>query len=180
MLGGLFGRKRYERAGFELYTAAVRAARDPFYYTALGVPDTLDGRFDMVGAHVFLLIHRVHGVSKPGAELAQALFDAMFSDMDQSLREIGASDMSLGKRVRAMWEAFNGRATTYAAAIDAGDMEALATALARNVWRGAGPDDNARKAAAVLLRQARHLASQPMERLLAGQASFLAAEPVPA
>ena len=171
-LARLFGRKRRERAGFALYAAAVQAARDPYFYTELGVPDTLDGRFDMVGLHVFLLIHRLHGASQAGAALAQAVFDAMFADMDMNLREIGAGDMSVGKRVRAMWEAFHGRANAYAAAVDAGDRGALAAAIARNVWRGADAQGHDAALADIVLRQGRNLAAQPIEALLAGRAAF--------
>jgi cytochrome b pre-mRNA-processing protein 3 len=169
---GLFGRKRYERAGFELYTAAVQAARDPYIFDTLRVPDTLDGRFDVIGLYVFLVVHRLHGESKVGKELAQAVFDAMFSDMDINLREIGVGDMTVGKRVRAMWEAFNGRSTAYAAALDAGDAAALTEAVARNVWRGKAPDDAARALAVSVLDQAAYLAAQPIEALAAGRVSF--------
>ena len=89
----------------------------PWFYRALGVPDTLDGRFDLVALHAFLLIHRLQDAPDPGPALAQAVFDAMFSDMDNNLREIGVSDLSVGKRMRAMWEAFHGRAKVYATAI---------------------------------------------------------------
>lgn len=172
MAFGLFGRKKHERAGYELYTAAVQAARDPYYYNGLGVPDTIDGRFDMVGLHVFLLINRLHSESDAGAKLAQAVFDAMFSDMDFTLREIGVGDMTVGKKVKAMWEAFHGRANAYAAALQANDGPALAAAVARNVWRGAEPDANAVALAEAAMRQSRHLASQPLEALLAGRVSF--------
>src|SRR4051812_999302 len=134
----LFGRKRWERAGFELYTAAVRAAREPYFFAELHVPDTMDGRFDMIGLFVFLLIERIHKAPPPGPELAQAVFDAMFLDMDHTLRELGVGDMSVGRRVKAMWEALNGRSQAYAGPVAAGDEPALAAALARNVWRGGG------------------------------------------
>src|SRR5215211_4097549 len=122
----LFRRKPMERPGFMLYTAAVAAARDPWFFgRGIGVPDTLDGRFDLVGLHVGVLIRRLHRDPDPrGAEAAQAVFDAMFSDMDMNLREMGVGDLSVGKRVKRMWEAFNGRATAYARAIDAGDHAA--------------------------------------------------------
>lgn len=170
---GAFRRKPHERAGFALYAAAVAAARDPWFYTALGVPDTLDGRFDLVGLHAALLIHRLQGDAAPGPELAQAAFDAMFSDMDQNLREIGVSDLSVGKRVRAMWEAFHGRARAYAAALDADDEAALAAALARNVWRGEPRDDgSARALAAYALRQCGALRRQGLGDFAAGRAAF--------
>ncbi len=98
-----------------------RAAREPYLYEALGVPDTLDGRFDLIVLHAFLLVHHLRELPEPGPALAQAVFDAMFSDMDMNLREIGVSDLRVGKRVRAMWEAFHGRSNAYAAAIEAAD-----------------------------------------------------------
>lgn len=169
----LLGRKRHERAGFELYTAAVGAARDPYIFETLGVPDTLDGRFDVIGLYVFLVVHRLHAASKEGQALAQAVFDAMFSDMDINLREIGVGDMTVGKRVRAMWEAFNGRSAAYAAALDSGDRAALADAVARNVWRGkATPPEAAHTLAALVMEQSAHLAEQPIDALLKGQVSF--------
>jgi cytochrome b pre-mRNA-processing protein 3 len=133
-LFGLLGRGRAERSGYELYGEAVAAARTPFFYADLGVPDTLDGRFDLVGLHVFLLIRRLTA-EKAGIPVSQALFDAMFNDMDVNLREMGVGDLSVGKKVRAMWEAFHGRAHAYAEAMKIGP-EALAEALERNIWPG--------------------------------------------
>src|SRR6202453_1646606 len=133
---GLILRDRHERAGFELYGAAVAAARDPFFYTSLGVPDTLDGRFDMVGLYTFLIIQRLTREPAPGPALAQAVFDAMFGDMEVNLREMGVGDLSVGRKVRVMWEAFHGRSAAYQEALAAGDAERLAAALERNVWRG--------------------------------------------
>jgi cytochrome b pre-mRNA-processing protein 3 len=169
-LKGLRRQNDTERAGGRLYAAAVAAARDPFWYDTLGVPDTLDGRFDLIAVHAFLVMHRVQG--QPA--LAQAVFDAMFADMDNNLREIGVGDLSVGKRVRAMWEAFHGRSKAYAAALDTGDRDALAAALARNVWRGSAPDSAAEALADRVLRQAANLGAQPLERLASGRAEFLA------
>ncbi len=178
---GVFGflrRNPHERTGYVLYSAAVAAARDPYLYRVVGVPDTLDGRFDLVGLHVFLLIRRLQAAPPPGPALAQAVFDAMFHDMDVNLREMGVGDLSVGKKVKTMWEAFNGRATVYGRALDAGDGAALQAALARNVWRGAAAGGNPALLAAIVDAQAAHLAGQPVT---AGQAAFLpaavAAEP---
>ena len=169
---GLFRSRRYERAGYALYTAAVQAARDPVFYAGLGVPDTLDGRFDMIGLHVSLLMDRLRREPSPGPELAQAVFDAMFSDMDFNLREMGVSDMTVGKRVKVMWEALNGRAQAYATALTEGE-EAMTRAVARNVWRGAEPDANARALARQAMAQAAHLVAQPLAGFVAGRAAFL-------
>ncbi len=169
---GFLGRRRLERAGYELYGAAVATARDPYFYRELSVPDTLDGRFDLVGLHAFLVIRQLRGLAEPGPRLAQGVFDAMFSDMDINLREMGVSDLSVGKRVRAMWEAFHGRASAYQAALAAGDRAALAEALSRNVWRDSGPAAGAEALARITERQDAHLAGQA-PGLLAGRVSFL-------
>jgi cytochrome b pre-mRNA-processing protein 3 len=174
VFGFIFG-ARHERAGFMLYHAAVQAARDPAWFVTLAVPDTLDGRFDLVGLFAALLIRRLRALPPPGAALAQAVFDAMFSDMDFNLRELGVSDLSVGKRVRAMWEAFHGRALAYEGPLDTGDAPALAAALARNVWRGQAPPGAADRLAHVTLLQDRHLAGIGLASLRAGMVAFLPA-----
>ena len=166
------------RRGFELYTAAVQAARDPVYFADLGVPDTLDGRFDLIGLFVAILIRRLRALEaaggKPAAGLAQAVFDAMFADMDFNLRELGVSDMSIGRRVRAMWEAFHGRALAYDGVLAASDEAGMTDALIRNVWRGAADEAvHAAALAGVALAQDRHLAAQPPAGFAAGRVAFL-------
>lgn len=177
----LFRRAPLEREAFSLYSESVAAARRPWFYAALGVPDTLDGRFDLINLHMALLVRRLRRDDDPrGAALAQGVFDAMFSDMDQSLREMGVSDLAVGKRMKRMWEAFHGRAVAYEAALDSGDAGELALALARNVWRGEAPglvDDQAAAPAQALaghvLRQSAHLLDQPLAALLAGRVAYL-------
>ncbi|MFO1025222.1 MAG: ubiquinol-cytochrome C chaperone family protein [Acetobacteraceae bacterium] len=163
---------RYERTGFQLYNAAVAAARDPYLYAGIGIPDTLDGRFDSIGLHVFLLIRRLNREAAPGPALAQAVFDAMFSDMDLNLREMGVTDLGVGRRNKAMWEALHGRATAYTAAWD--NDAALEAALARNVWRGTTPAEGAVAALRRLMRaQDAALAGQDVAELQAGRVRYL-------
>jgi cytochrome b pre-mRNA-processing protein 3 len=172
----LLKRRPHERAGFALYTAAVGQARDPYYYAALGVPDSLDGRFDMVALFAFLLVDRLRTDDDArGPLLAQAVFDAMFADMDQNLREMGVGDLSVAKRVKAMWTAFNGRCHAYVDALALGDAAALESALARNVWRSETVPAGAAPLAAELRAQARHLATQPIAGLATGVVDFLQA-----
>ncbi len=171
---GLLGRGRYERTGFVLYTASVTAARNPYFYAELGVPDTLDGRFDLVGLHAALVIRRLRALPPPGAAIAQAVFDAMFSDMDMNLRELGAGDVTIARNVRAMWEAFHGRATVYEDALKSADPAELEQSLGRNIWRGTTTGDEA----AVLARIVRDLVAQleqaPQAELFAGRFRFTA------
>ena len=175
MAGFLRKRGKHERAAFQLYGSAVAAARDPYLYAQLGVPDTLDGRFDAIVLHVYLIVRRLESEPEPGATLAQAVFDAMFLDMDTNLREMGVGDLSVGKRNRAMWEAFHGRAAAYAAAWD--DPPAFEAAIARNVWRGAQPPAGAAVALVRLaVGQATCLAAQPLDAMLRGDIHFEPAE----
>jgi cytochrome b pre-mRNA-processing protein 3 len=170
---GLLRRKPHERAGFELYGAAVDAARRPELFDSFAVPDTLDGRFDLVSLHVALVIRRVRRDPDPGGkDLAQAVFDAMFADMDVNLREMGVSDLAVGKRVKRMWEAFHGRAAAYEAALDSGDRDGLKAALARNVWRGEAPEGAVARLADYAMRADAALAAQPFAALIAGRAEF--------
>ncbi len=170
-LSGLLGRNRTERTGYELYNKAVAAARQPYFYAELGVPDTLDGRFDMVGLHSFLLIRRLS--SEPsGKQLAQAVFDAMFNDMDVNLREMGVGDLSVGKKVKVMWEAFHGRASVFAEAMQVGP-EALADALERNIWPGEQMRIPASNLARLVYAQDAHLARLSLIQLRSDQPVFL-------
>ncbi len=169
----------YERLGFLLYEQAVAASRDPAFYReppeGLAVDDTLDGRFDMICLHVALLSRRL--LAGSGGTLAQAVFDAMFIDMDACLREGGVGDPGVPRRVRAMWEAYHGRARAYGRALDDADAAALSAALLRNIWRGReGATPQADRLAAWALRQDEALARQATRELAAGRVRFLAAD----
>jgi cytochrome b pre-mRNA-processing protein 3 len=119
-----------------LYAQLIEQARAPAFYGAFGVPDSLDGRYEMVALHAFLALRWLKRDGAAGAALSQALFDAMFADMDRALREIGVSDLSVGKRIKEMARGLYGRIAAYEAGIsppDRGD-DPLAGALARNVY----------------------------------------------
>lgn len=169
----LFRRKPFVRPGFDLYGAAVAAARQPVLFAELGIPDTNRGRFEAICLFVSLVIRRCAAEPDPRAGgLSQAVFDAMFADMDHTLREMGVGDLSVGKKNRELWEAFHGRARAYAAALDAGDGAALAEALARNLWPDGAPEGSAERLAAIAVAAAGSLAAQPFAALAAGQARF--------
>ena len=131
-----FSRRRaLEAEAGRLYAAIVARARQPGLYREFGVADTLDGRFEMLVLHVVVLLRRLRELGE--AELAQAVVDNMFADLDQALREIGVGDISVARKIRPMAEAFQGRAAAYGAALSMGDDgDALARALARNVFAG--------------------------------------------
>lgn len=162
-------------AAESLYAAAVAQARRPEFYAGLGVPDTVDGRFDMIALHMFLVLRRLKQAGRPAAEMSQALFDAMFADMDRNLREMGAGDLGVGRRVRAMAEGLHGRIAAYDDGL-AGDDVVLAAALRRNVFgtmADPGPPVRALSALCGYLRTAGTLlAGQDTAALIGGQVGF--------
>lgn len=179
-LKSLFQRRRREHCAERLYLSAVEQARQPVFYRALGVADSVDGRFDMVVLHVFLLMRRLGGVTGTKAEaaraLSQALFDLMFADMDRSLREMGVGDLSVGKKVRVMSEAFFGRVAAYDRAF-ADSKAAVEDALIRNLWRADAPaGETAGRVADYLIAQAAHLQCAGDGDVLEGNVEFLSAE----
>lgn len=116
-----------------LYALAVRQARTLAFYTALGVADRIDARFELYTLHVLLLLMRLRDLGEEGGDLGQALFDTYVSALDNALRELGVGDVAVGKKMRKLGEALYGRMQVYEAALRAGDADALSAALARNV-----------------------------------------------
>jgi cytochrome b pre-mRNA-processing protein 3 len=168
----IFGRSSpAETAASELYRAAVTKARDPIFYSDLGVPDTVNGRFDMVVIHVMLLFRQLRNAGDAGPSISAELLKLMFADMDQSLREMGVGDMSVGKHVKKMAKAFYGRAEAYEAGLD-GNPELLHQALVENLYRHTAPPADALNAlSAYMKRMDSHLATQVTE-IGAGRANF--------
>ncbi len=161
-----------ERPAQALYLAVVEQARRSEFYRDSGVPDTIDGRFDMILLHAFLLLRRLRGTGKRGDRLAQALFDAMFADMDRNLREMGVGDLSVGKRVKKMVAAFYGRIAAYDSGLDT-DEAALGAALGRNLYGTAAPAPGQLAAMVEYVRsQEGRLAAQDAVELLAGRVSY--------
>lgn len=144
----------------DLYAMAVARARTPVFYTALGVPDRIDARFELYTLHVLLLIMRLRQDGEAGGQLSQALFDTYVSALDNALRELGVGDVTVGKKMRKLGEALYGRMGAYEAALSAGDAAVLSEALNRNVYEGAAPDAAAALAAYALASHAA-LAAQP-------------------
>jgi cytochrome b pre-mRNA-processing protein 3 len=154
----------------KLYGAIVAQARLPAFYLAGGVPDSIDGRFEMVALHCFLVLRRLRGAGEAAERLAQNLVDAFFGDMDASLREMGAGDLGVGKRVKRMATAFYGRLAAYESAQA---PASLAEALRRNLYGTAAPTA-AQLASVVEYTQATgpRLARQSLEDILAGRPDF--------
>ncbi len=117
-----------------IYGMIVTQAREPLFYRDLGVPDTVNGRFDLLVLHLWMVLRRLRPIAG-GPELSQALFDRFCDDMDANLREMGVGDLTVPKRMQAFGEAFYGRSAAYDLALAAG-AEPLAQALCKNILNG--------------------------------------------
>ena len=190
MFARLFKKDPMKARAAEVYDALVRAARKPGLYGPQGAPDTVDGRFDMITAHAILLFRRLRGEGEAAGELSQLVFDRMFDDFDAALREMGTGDLSVGKKIREMGEAFYGRAKAYEDALNAGDEAALAAVIERNLFAEDGegvedagepadtpPSQAATRISAYLMASARALSDQDVGAIVEGQAPHYAAAP---
>ncbi len=139
-----------------LYGAIVAQARLPTFYVEFGVPDTVEGRFDLIVLHLVLVLRRLGAAGDRGGDFGQRLFDAFCRDLDGNLREMGVGDLAVPKRMRRFGEAFYGRQAAYLAALAADDPLAFENALARNILQSEGID----RRAARLARYARAAACQ--------------------
>jgi cytochrome b pre-mRNA-processing protein 3 len=117
-----------------IYGMIVTQAREPLFYRDLGVPDTVNGRFDLLVLHLWMVLRRLSSI-EGGAALSQKLFDRFCDDMDANLREMGVGDLTVPKRMQAFGEAFYGRVAAYDLALADG-MEPLAQALCKNILNG--------------------------------------------
>ena len=168
-----FGRARTEPAEYGLYRAVVAQARMPVFYSDHAVPDSVDGRFDLITLHAFLVMRRLKAAGPAGQALSQALFDTMFADMDRSLREMGVGDLGVGKRVRTMAEAFMGRVSAYENGLAASGDAELIGAVSRNLYRGDMTAERHGQALAAYIRhQATAMDGLADDDLLAGRLVF--------
>ena len=175
LLKRLFQGSRPDDPVARCYVRVVAQARRPEFYRDCGVPDTLDGRFDMLALHAFLVVHRLKRQGEAARRFSRHLFESMITDMDRSVREMGVSDMGVPPRVKAMAKGFNGRIHAYDHGVEsAADDGALLAALDNNLFGtvlNADPAHLARMAG-YLRRGVAMLADQPLDRLLAGDVTF--------
>ena len=158
---------------YHLYGAVVAQARQSAFYTDFAVPDTLDGRFDMIVLHSFMVLRRLEENGQEGHDLAQRTFDVMFKDMDQSLREMGVGDLSVPKKIKAMAEVFYGQVDAYTKALVQDEDGVLEQVLARNIFVGCqSGEDQSGRLANYIRTSVNLLAEQSMEEIKAAKLSF--------
>jgi len=179
----LFKADAAQLKGRDLYEAAVQQARQPVFYAELGIPDTLDGRFEAILLHVWLVLRRIRLANVPtdalsvaSGKVSQAVFDSMIGDMDRSLREMGVGDLRVGKRVKAMAKSFYGHVQAYDAGLE-GSTADLTAALRRNVYgtselEAAALDGAVDGLVQYVEKAVSLLDNQPIEAIIDGKVTF--------
>jgi len=165
-------RRRAGRQAAQLiYDAAMAAARRPALYLDHGVPDTLQGRFEMLALHLFPVLYRLMHMPGDDPDLAQLISERLVSETDATFREMGVGDVTVPKRMKTFYRSFAGRIGAYKAALEASD-EALIDAVRRNVFPDDDVDGSARKLALHMKAAVAAIRAVDLERLRAGDLPY--------
>ncbi len=171
MFGLIKPKNSCEQDAAPLYAVLLERSCQRVFYEDYGVADSFEGRFDMLLLHVFIAMHVVLD-GENGHAFNQNLFDAMFADMDQALREGGKGDMGVPKQMRAMMKAFNGRMNRYNESLSSN--QAFEQALAQNLYGDAEPPKGALRALACYVQDnIEHLKEGGADALKAGEISLI-------
>jgi cytochrome b pre-mRNA-processing protein 3 len=182
MILSAFRRSDHNRNIQGLYGAIVAQARSPAFYTHYGVPDSVEGRFELIVLHLVLVLGRLGAGGAaassrgptlgPGSAAGQRLFDVFCRDLDDNLREMGVGDLAVPRKMRQFGEAFYGRQAAYGAALAAAGPQELEKALARNILGEVDAGETAATLARYVRAAAAQLDAQEEEALIAGKAAF--------
>ena len=178
ILARWFGRGSDVGMSLAVYERIVAQARQPAFYASHGVPDTPDGRFEMLALHLFLVLHRLKRErhDPAAAALAQGLTDHMVADMDANLREMGAGDLGVGRRVKRMAGALYGRIAAYESGLDQGEIDLRQTVRQVAFATAAPTDDQTIQLTRYILASRNRLAEHSAAELTRGIIQFPAPE----
>ncbi|MGI9364506.1 MAG: ubiquinol-cytochrome C chaperone family protein [Rhizobiaceae bacterium] len=173
MFKALFGRNKSGSLAHALYGTVVARARDPLFYTDYGVPDTFDGRFELLTMHLFIVHNRLKHEDQESRRVSQLIFDAFIDDMDAALREAGVGDQTVPKRIAKMTQVFYGRTGAYEAALESREIvPALADVIARNMFPEEETMGKEQDLAIYMAWQVRDMNAKLASGLLAGRVLF--------
>ena len=173
MFKALFGRNVHADLAHALYGTVVARARDPHFYLNYQVPDTLDGRFELLVMHLFLLHNRLKDEGHGSRQISQLVFDAFIDDMDAALREVGVGDQSVPKKIAKMTQVFYGRTGAYEKALqDQNVVGSLADVIKRNLYPDADSKDAEMDLARYMAWQVRNLADKSADDITQSKAVF--------
>ena len=155
-----------------LFSGAVEQARNPLFYERFGVSDTVEGRFELVALHVFLVMRALKGGGRKARLVSEALVEHTFRSMDDAMRELGVGDLSVGRKMRKLAEHFYGRVSVYDASLAKGAApEAFVEAVSRNIYETFNASD-APTLAAYSRVAAAAVADAELQELLEGRFIF--------
>ena len=137
-----FKKKKIETIPNDIYQKIVKFSRNKMFYTKFKVPDTIDGRFDMLTLITIIVVFRLSKIKDDGIKLSQKIFDIIFKDLDFSLRELGAGDVSVANNMKKLISSYMGRQKIYLKAFKNNDEKFLATAFKNNIFRNNDQKDN--------------------------------------
>ncbi len=156
-----------KRTAQNLYGSIVAQARHEPFYTDYGVPDTLEGRFELLVIHVFIMLEGLRRSDGSEHELARHLVDMFIADMDATMRELGVGDVTVPKKIRVLAEVFFDRLRAYRAAVGDGGQNAIKPLLERHVYGAlATQSDLAQALASYMVRTIGQVKRTPLEELL--------------
>ena len=137
-----FKKNKYETVPNDIYQKIVNISRNKIFYTKYNVPDTIDGRFDMLVLITIIVVHRLSKIKNEGSELSQKIFDIVFKDLDYSLRELGAGDVSVANNMKKLISSYMGRQKIYLKAFKNDDEKLLVIAFKNNIFRNNDQKEN--------------------------------------
>lgn len=167
------GHKQHDYA-HALYGAVVAWARDPQFFADHGIPDTFDGRFEMLVMHLFLIHERLKDEPQEARAISQKVFDLFINDMDAALREAGVGDQTVPKRIAKMTQVFYGRTGAFEEALASAEVEkSLASVIERNLFADLDANGHQHGLAAYMSQQHQHLRQLPWESVAKAGAPFI-------
>ena len=117
------------------YEKIIKVSRQKQFYNKLMVPDTIDGRFDLLILFSIILTFFLIKTGEKGQKLSQILFDKIFLDLDLSLREMGAGDTGVHVKIKKMINSYMGRQKFYMQCLEKEDFTTLKFHITKNVYR---------------------------------------------
>ena len=172
MFKALFGQNSSVRDAHLLYGAVVARARDGAFFDRFSIPDTFDGRFEMLVMHLFMLHSRLKHEKPAARKVSQLVFDNFIADMDAALREAGVGDPSIPKRLAKMTQVFYGRTGAYEKAlVDKHPKSEMAKVIARNLYPNGDAEGRENHLSEYMLSQILDLQNKSVDEII-GQQRF--------
>ncbi|MBL41321.1 MAG: hypothetical protein CMM49_01530 [Rhodospirillaceae bacterium] len=129
-----FSKTKQQKLAENVFKLIVSQSRKKIFYTKLSVPDTIDGRFELIVLHTYLVVRCLKN-TKYKKNFGRDIMTKLFDDFDLSLRELGVGDMGMGRKIKVMADSFYGRCKAYEEGLKLGDKE-LEAAITRNIYGG--------------------------------------------